>query len=275
MNAAPAYYILERGDPGSSDERFVATELTRGPWSNQHQHAGPPCALLARAIEGVAGSAEVPLQLARLTVEILRPIPLAALTIATEIERPGRKVRVVAASLVCQEQTVARARALLIRHKELALPAVFGAKPRFDPPEAGEPFEFPFFQSSVGYHKSVDIRMARGEFGHGPCAAWFRMRQPLVAGEEPSPWQRVVVAADSGNGISIVCDPKDWMFINPDLSITLHRAPEGEWIALDAETLLGATGVGLAESALFDLRGRIGRSIQSLFVDRQSPAPST
>ena len=56
-------------------DTFVPTGLTRGPWDRSFQHAGPPAALLARAVE-LAGQVE-PGQAGRLAYDILRPVPLA------------------------------------------------------------------------------------------------------------------------------------------------------------------------------------------------------
>jgi acyl-CoA thioesterase len=118
----------------------------------------------------------------------------------------------------------------------------------------------------VGYSDLMETRTARGEIFSGPCAIWFRMRHPLVEGETPSAYQRVAVAADSGNGISAVLDYQRFSFVNSDLTINLLRPPVGEWIGLDARTHLGSNGCGLAESALFDAHGLIGRATQSLAV---------
>jgi hypothetical protein len=113
----------------------------------------------------------------------------------------------------------------------------------------------------------MEWRFAGGEFfSPGPAAAWMRMRLPLVEGEEPSPLTRVLVAADSGNGISMELPLNDYVFINVDLSVHLFREPEGGWVCLDAQTRIDDRGVGLAESRLWDERGRIGRGNQSLYV---------
>ena len=102
-----------------------------------------------------------------------------------------------------------------------------------------------------------------------PAVAWIRLTVPLVADEEPSPLQRALVAADCGNGISSAVDIHKYLFINPDLTVYRHRPPQGEWIGLDALTRLEPHGSGLAEAALFDERGRFGRSLQSLYVDER------
>jgi hypothetical protein len=115
----------------------------------------------------------------------------------------------------------------------------------------------------------MELRIVAGAFADvGDATIWFRLKVPLVAGEEPSPLQRVATAADFGYGVSAALERGKYLFINPDLSIYLHRLPVGEWVALEARSFAEAHGVGVAESALHDERGRIGRSLQSLLVDR-------
>jgi hypothetical protein len=103
----------------------------------------------------------------------------------------------------------------------------------------------------------------------GPATVWMRMRQPLVAGEEPTPLQRALVAADVGNGISAVLDWREYVFINVDLTVHFERMPEGEWVCVDAVTRPQPSGIGTAESVLSDERGRIGRAAQSLLIDQR------
>jgi hypothetical protein len=128
---------------------------------------------------------------------------------------------------------------------------------------------FPFASKHVGYADLVETRMAQGRMFNGPCAVWFRLRHPLLGDEVPSPYQRLAVAADSGNGISAILDFQVHSFVNSDLTIHLLRKPRGEWICLDARTHLGPDGGGLAESALYDVHGLVGRSMQSLSVSRR------
>jgi hypothetical protein len=246
----------------------VPTELTRGPWSPVHQHGGPSAALLAGAVERV-GLTNDAAQVARMSVEFLRPVPIAPLRIEARVLRPGKRVELATASLYADEQEVARATALKVRRRSLALPNVDLSGDTFVPPaELGE-FVFPFFTGDVGYHTAMQIRIARGVFGSGAVAAWFRMRYPLLAGEVPSPLQRVMIAADSGNGISVVLDFSRWLFINPDLSVHLFRQPAGEWVLLDSRTLPAPTGVGLSDTQIHDEQGPIGRGCQSLLIDDQ------
>ena len=248
---------------------FAATELTRGPWDPGSQHAGPPAALLARAIERCEPREAA--QLARVTIEILRPVPIASLTATASIRRPGRSVELLEGSLTLASDgtELMRATAWRLRTTELELPPPPAEPPDPPPPgpECGE--STPFFPTgaAVGYHTAVDYRFVRGAFLEpGPAMVWMRMRQALVAGEEPTPLQRVMVAADSGNGVSAALDWERFVFINTDLTVHLARPPAGEWVGLDAVTMPLPSGVGLTDTALWDERGRIGRAAQTLLV---------
>jgi hypothetical protein len=118
--------------------------------------------------------------------------------------------------------------------------------------------------------RGVEIRFVEGGFQvPGPGIAWVRLRMPLVAGVEPSPLVRLVAAADIGNGVSSVLRQRDWLYLNPELTVHVARPPAGEWIGLRAVTYPGPAGAGLAESALYDATGRVGRGTQSIFIDRR------
>ena len=248
-------------------ERFRATELTRGPWDPDAQHAGPPAGLVTREIERLGE----PARIGRITFEILRSVPIATLAVSARIVRPGRRVELCEASLSDEKGEVIRATAWRLRPDPVELPAVPGAGDDPPPsPEAAEQGEFFPTGESVGYHTAMEYRFIHGGFlAAGPASVWMRMRVPLVAGEEPSPAQRVMVAADSGNGVSAALDWRKFLFINVDLTVHLHREPAGEWVHLDAVTLPEPTGFGLADTLLADERGRIGRAAQTLLVGRR------
>ena len=100
---------------------------------------------------------------------------------------------------------------------------------------------------------AIEIRFVEGEWGRGPCKAWFRLRSPLVAGENPTPLQLLAAAGDFGNGISATLSWDDYLYINPDLTLYVEREPVGDWICLESETRIVAGGIGIAESVLYDL----------------------
>lgn len=138
------------------------------------------------------------------------------------------------------------------------------------PPEAAAPFEFVFFVDAVGYNTAVEARIARGTWGKGPVALWMRSRVPLVAGETPSPLQRLLMMADTASGVAVVLDYTRYSFVNADLTVAVHRPPEGDWICLDAATVAEAHGVGLTRARLWDTRGALGVSLQSCLVEPRS-----
>jgi hypothetical protein len=245
---------------------FVATELTRGPWDPDAQHAGPPSALLGREIERVAGGEGF--QVARVTFEILRPVPIGTVRVEAELARPGRSVQMIEATLSGEQGELMKARAWRIRSGEIEIPEglVSAAQVPPGPEEGGRP-EFFSTGQDVGYHTAMEWRSVAGGFLEpGPATVWMRMGCQLVAGEEPTPLQRTLVAADVGNGISAVLDWRRFLFINVDLSVHLERMPEGEWVCVDAVTVPQSNGIGTAESVLFDERGRIGRAAQALLI---------
>jgi Thioesterase-like superfamily len=250
------------------DDRFRATALTRGPWNPDHQHAGPPSALICRAVERAAASDGLT-HLGRLTVNLIRPAPIGECRVEAATDYVGRNAGHYSGRLIAEGKDVARFTALMQREDDLPVPE---GTPGHPPPAAPKPpSECPivtmnFADGSFGYADLVENRLAAGHFFKGPCAAWFRLNHPLIKGERPSPYQRVAVAADSGNGISASLDFAKYVFLNCDLTINLFRRPEGEWVCLEARSLFGANGCGLAESALFDERGMIGRATQSLAV---------
>jgi hypothetical protein len=251
-----------------SDSTVRASELTRGPWDPRHQHAGPPIAMVCRAIEAVARDHGLT-HIGRLTANLLRPLPIAELEIEVTTDYSGRNAAHFSARLWGDGKELARFTALAQRENELVLPDALDGHPlpmAPKPPAESAPQRMPFDRQHIGYADLVENRVASGTFFRSRCAAWFRLRRPLVEGEDPSGYQRVAVAADSGNGISAVLDLDRHVFVNADLTINLLRRPLGEWICVDARTLLAPNGCGLAESQLFDEDGLIGRATQSLAV---------
>lgn len=253
------------------DGVFVPSAHTRGPWDPLAQHAGAPAALIGRAVERLP--AEAPMQVARVTVEVLRPIPIVPLRVTAQVLRPGRRVQLSSVSVVAGDDEVCRASAWRIRVADLKLPVAQVSAAAIGTPQSSVAFQRESDEPAL-HRTGMEIRFARGRFEEpGASTAWFRLRYPVVAGEEPSPLQRVLAAADFGNGISAPFEFLSHLYINTDLTVHLHRYPVGEWVCLDASTAVETSGIGLAQSALYDERGPLGRSLQSLLVDvrRQQP----
>jgi hypothetical protein len=250
------------GSVGSAT--FVATPATAGPWDPALQHAGPPSALLARAFE-----AHEPVDgqlLHRVAVDILRPVPVAPLTVRVRTVRPGRRITLVEGVAEAGGQEVLHARGW-----RLAAPARRAPYTGTDGqvPEVPAERELDAWPGAytAGYVAAMEWRFVAGGLTQpGPARVWVRSRLPLVAGEQTSPFCRTLLVADSGSGVSACLDPVEWLFVNVDLTVVLHRHPRGEWILLDAATTIGTDGAGLATSRLADLDGGIGQGMQTLAV---------
>ena len=250
-------------EPAGTDS-FVATPATAGPWSADAQHGGPPSALAARALEH--HEPDDGQRLARVAVDILRPVPLGKITVRTRTVRPGRRVALLEAVLEADGQEV-----LQVRGWRIAIPAGRGPSTPAGPPPPPIPAEQPppsFPGGHMGgYLKAVEWRYVVGGFDvPGPASVWARPTIPLLPDEEPSPMCRALLLADSGSGASAALDPVRFLFINVDLTVILPRDPVGEWLLLDAVTTIAGRGTGLAETSVSDARGRCGTAIQTLLV---------
>jgi len=250
---------------------FVATPATAGPWRPDAQHGGPPAALLAREIE--LHQPDETKRLARVAIDILRPIPIGKLTVRTAMLRPGHRISLLEAVLECDGEEIAHARGWRIaRWPAPAVPVPVGQpvdKPRAVPAADGRaggavPL-FPLWDSG-GYLASIEWRFLDG-FEHGkPSPAWTRPAIPLIAGEEATAMSRALLVADSGSGVGSVLDPSRFLFINVDLTVVLPRDPVGEWILLEPATSIGPDGSGLTTTVLSDATGPFGTAMQTLLV---------
>ncbi|GAA4858304.1 thioesterase family protein [Actinomycetospora straminea] len=247
--------------PGT--QRVLATGSTAGPWFPDGQHMGPPSALLVRALEQCAPREEM--LLSRLTVEVLGRVPMGELTVSARVERAGRTIELVVAELAAAGRAVARAAGWRLAVTDTAAAAT-APGPSMPGPEEGRAIPSPAGWLP-GYLDAIDWRWLEGHLGEsGPGRAWGRLRVPVVEGEEPTPWQRLASIADSTNGAAARLDLNDWLFVNTDLTLHVHRAPRGEWIGLDADSVIGPEGLGTAFSVLHDEHGPVGRAAQALTV---------
>jgi hypothetical protein len=259
----PFYLPLD----GLDGERFHATFATTGPWFADAQHAGPPSALLARALERCAPQPDT--QIGRISVDVLGPVPAGEVTVRAGVERPGRSITLLVAELTAGGRVVMRARAWRLATGDTAdvatvddttLPGPDTARLRTERPPGWLP----------GFIDALEWRWVHGWLGDpGPGTVWARQRVPLVEGEEPTPLQRMLLVADSGNGAAAPLDIRKWLFVNTELTVHLHRPPSGEWMAVDARTTLGPSGMGTVAGLLYDDQGQVGRCAQCLTVRRR------
>jgi len=248
---------------------FVADPIARGPWDERMMHGGAPAALLAREVERVPPGRD-DMVVARLTVEFLGAVPIGPVNVETEVVKPGRRFQLVDAALDAGGRRACLARAVRLRRADMPSAAAApdrGADP-LPPPGDGAPLpRFVVRDDGIFYPDACEIRHVGGELGSGAVAAWVRLRGELVPGEPPSPLARVAAAADFANGLSWIVPFEEWLFVNTDLTIHVHRETDGEWIGVDARSSIGALGIGQATATLHDLHGPVGSCAQSLFVE--------
>lgn len=242
--------------------RYRSTEHTVGPWSAEAQHFGPPSALLVRELERCAPRAGW--TLTRVCVEVLGPLPVAEVEVSARVERPGRSVELLTAELLVGGRPAASARAWRMVTSDTAAVA-HDVDSRLPDPESTPPMPFQPGWGG-GYLHSVEWRTVRGGLEPGDAVVWARPTVPTVADEKPTPLQRLFTVVDSASGVSSRLDVRRWLFINADLTVHLHREPVGDWVGLDAATVIGPHGAGTATSIVHDVDGPVGRSAQTLLV---------
>jgi Thioesterase-like superfamily len=267
-------------EPSDDPHRFTTTSHCSSAWSTELQHGGPPAALLVRTIEGCPSSIDGPTQIARFTVDILGPLPIEPVTVAAHVVRPGRRVELVEASLEAGARTAMVARAWRMRVADLELPVPSGVVaveqdvPGFPrgpvriPPIPQQPTtSYALDIWNRGYADAIDWRFVVGRpEGGQPATVWARPRIDLVAGESMSPTSRLLLLADTGNGLSRILDIDTWWFINTELTVHIHRQPSTEWILLAARSTVESNGTGVTETELSDEHGRVARVAQALMV---------
>ncbi|SFR53236.1 Thioesterase-like superfamily protein [Marinobacter daqiaonensis] len=249
---------------------FIPTELGRGPWSPDALHGGAPASLLAGYAEDLVDDPDM--LLSRLTLELIRPVPMAAMTVTATMGK-GRTVRRVELTLSHDGTMVAKALALFLRSEALDIDARLDGHPLPGPDRCHEPFYVPGMEQVTSFHyTAMEIRLAHGQtVAPGPAAAWFRLRHPIVGGAPVSAAMRAIAASDFGNGLSWILPIEEFTFLNTDLTVYLHRHPATEWVALDSRMTVQPNGIGLARSELYDEKGHIGMAQQNLIVRRRPP----
>ncbi len=267
------------GGGPSGPIRLTATEYGRGPWDAGLLHGGAVVGVAAWAVERVilstvgptvadrAAPAVGPSLCARLTVELLRPVPCRELVVTATPVRIGRRVAVVDAAILDGNDGVT---VLARASSQWVAPAPGWDGPGLAPPprpiEPSEPWIGELTYPRPGFNCDVaELRYVSGSNEQsGPAIIWARLTSPIVAGEVPSPFLTVATLADLAAAAGFERGPADEAFINPDLTLQLSRPPRGEWVALDARTHRSSGRAGFNEAIVFDDDGPIGRVLQSL-----------
>lgn len=256
---APALFSAQNG-------HWTPSPHAVGPWDPGALHGGPVAALLARALESLPAAG--PMRTTRMTVEILRPVPVAPLAVEAEVVRDGRRVQYAEAAVRHDGAELCRASAWRVRRAERAIGAAGAPEPPPQQPDDVAPSTWRGVGDD-GFVSVTEHRYAAGGWEVGPADVWFRLTTAVVDGEEVTPLQRAMALGDFGNGVSAAVPWDTHTFVNTDLTIYLDRDPIGEWLLLRARTRLDPSGSGVAESELFDTSGRVGRALQSLYVDER------
>jgi hypothetical protein len=238
-----------------------------GPWDPRMQHGSAPASLVVWAAERIP--TPVPMFIARVTIDLMRPVPLAPLTIETDILREGRKIQLCSIRLLADGTVVVGASVLKIKAQPLELPDEIKELP-VELPSPEQSIVEDGHAATSPFVRSVSMRAARGRFGKaGAGAIWFRVDKSLIEGQAVSQAMRAVVAADFSNGTASTLDFRAWTYINADLTVSFSRQPVGDWILLDGDSWIGPDGRGLAMSRLADRQGYFGRAVQSLVIEKR------
>ncbi|WP_338748228.1 thioesterase family protein [Janibacter alittae] len=249
--------------------RFESLPTTAGPWSPHAQHAGPPSALVARAMETHEPPGQM--RLADVRLDILGPIPVAPLDVDVRILRRGRSMELLEASVGAGGTPVVLARGWRIVRAPEDFPVLRGHRQEVGatvPEGPGVPLDLAMpGMHGDGYLSHVEWRTLAGGPGTGGTGvSWGRQCIPLVEGEEPSPWQRALVLADSGSGLTMTVDPRRHTYINCNLTVALDRDPEGEWIRMSSQALASPGHGGTVQTVLADVHGELGIGWQTMLA---------
>lgn len=257
--ADKAFY--RRGDGGV----FASTAATAGPWSAATQHGGPPSALLGRALEEC--EPRDGFRLARVTLELPRPVPVGDLSASARMVRSGARTELLEGELVANERVVMRARAWRLPYSPNDTPVLEPAPPVFALPDTQPPHTMRGAHLD-GYIAAMEWRFppAAGFDTPGPGQAWARQRIPLIEGESDSPLTRALTLADSSWAVAFELDHVSKLVINNDVTLALHRDPVGEWLGIRSDTAAAPHGSGVASGVLYDEAGECGRILQTLLI---------
>lgn len=251
---------------------YIPTELAGGPWNPQHLHGGPPTGLLAQVLEAAADPAAM--RLARLTIDLLRPVPRAPLQVSVETVRAGRRLQLLNGSIFADGVEVCRASALYLERQETEVPdyGQFRDAPMPKRDESNISTLADISGSSrkhgglTGLHTTAEACLVDGTRGRGEGRVWMRLPVPVVAGEPTSHTVQVATLADFGNGVGQLRLNDSAGSINTDITLYLHRTPTSPWLGLESRSRMEPNGAGLTETTLYDDAGPIGRVVQATLV---------
>ncbi|WP_204079930.1 thioesterase family protein [Mycobacterium riyadhense] len=252
-----------RSLPGDGEyQAFSPTDYTRSNWDPEIQHGSPPLALLTKLIEELSAGSR--LRIGRLSLDILGAIPVSPVRARAWVERPGSRVSMIIAEMIA-DRVVARVTAWLLAVSDTVDTASDRYRPLVEGPAQPRPAAF---ANARGYFDALDWRPQKTD-GQFAAVSWFSPLAHIVDTEPTSALQRLTAVVDCANGVGAVLDPSEFVFMNTDTVVHLHRLPTGHDFALRARASIGPDGVGVTTCEVFDKAGFVGTSAQTLLVQRR------
>lgn len=253
---------------GSS--RFLPTDAAIGPWDPDLVHGAAVAGLFAGQLTPDEST------LARLTVEIIAPVPHTPLTLTRTEPAGGKRVRRQAAAIVVDGREVATATAVTVRRGDIDLPqSVLDQPSPFDPGAVPDLTETNRRAADIVGWESLDsqalvfkpVKTGPDE----PTQHWISLTVPVVAGTKLRGTELAAVASDYGqNAVYRHLSLKDWSFRNAEQTLHLAREPVGTWIGMRCDCVIQPVGAGFNTADLFDEQGRVGTSAAALVVERRA-----
>lgn len=257
-DASTGYFVR------TDDHAFRPTALTGGAWTPDEQHISPVIGLLTHEVERFAAArGDDGMRTGRISVDILGVLTLDEFRVDVEVVRGGRTIELLEATVTSRGRVAARARVWRMAAFDTAQVAGGAPEPLPDPDDL--PSQDLTGVWPGGYIASLDFRPV-GDPRPGRTTAWIGTGAAVVTGETVGPLAGFVALVDTANGIAVRQSPAAWLFPNLDLTIHLHRTPEGPWVGLDTTVVFGADGLGLTSTVLHDRRGPVGRAAQTLTI---------
>lgn len=259
MTAEQAFF--QRTGPAA----FEPTEHASGAWSPDDHHFASIAGLVVHELERFRTEHGNPeLQLGRISYDILGRLPMSELTVEVDVLRPGRTIELLQATVSIGGRAVVSARAWYLSRADTADVAEVEIEP-ITPPDDTAPWDMSSGWPG-GYIAQLEARVVSRRPGR--ATVWLRSPSQIVAGEESSDLARFFSNIDAANGIAFRQEIGAWSFPNVDLTVHLHRLPQGVWTGLDTAVIWGADGVGLTSTTLHDAQGPVGRAEQALTLRR-------
>ena len=244
--AAPFFSLDDAG-------RLVPNDISRGPWDPNTLHGRVLAGALAHEMEsrwGVPG-----LRPARLTVDMYRVPPFAPVEVTSRLVRDGNRIRVIDAELTVEGVATARASGVFLKEAETPGGAVWSPEPWRVP----GPDDLPVPETG-GRAQMWETRVVDNGFGSTKQKrAWLRETRALIGGQQLTPFVRAAFASDFTNPFAN-SGSAGLQYVNADITLYLHRLPAGEWLGFEVLDHHATDGIAIAECAIYDEDGSVGRS---------------